>query len=150
MNPLDLEDLRVELERLLIGQNQSIDNKSAYAEGTIDMDSNGNLSVFMNGKWVGLEHRSADIGSASGGVHMHVAEEKPKVITLSEEDLDNQTLDAFNEGVQHAYDTLLQALEAEEQELKRYGRTDLYGIHKAIAIVKEKSNGQQSTASTTA
>lgn len=41
-------------------------------------------------------------------------------------------------GTQDAYKELLEELEAEETSLKRYGRTELYGVHFAINLVKKR------------
>lgn len=46
---------------------------------------------------------------------------------------------AYDLGVEDTYKALVEALEAEEKSLKRYGRTELYGVHKAIQLVKEMS-----------
>jgi hypothetical protein len=41
-------------------------------------------------------------------------------------------------GTEDAYKSLLEALEAEETSLKQYGRTELYGLHFAINLVKKR------------
>lgn len=130
MNPLDQEDYSVGLEHLLIGQNQSLNNKSTYAEGTIDMDSNGNLSIFLNGEW-----KKQVKGERVDGDTMPAEIERP---VYTETELDNATFEAYNQGKQVLGEELLKALAAEEDDLKSYGRTDLYGIHKAMAIIQQK------------
>lgn len=44
---------------------------------------------------------------------------------------------AYELGVEDTHKALLEALEAEEKSLKQYGRTELWGVHKAIQLVKE-------------
>jgi hypothetical protein len=45
---------------------------------------------------------------------------------------------AYDFGVEDALKDLVKALEEEEKSLRRYGRTELYGVHKAIQLIKER------------
>ena len=45
---------------------------------------------------------------------------------------------AYDFGVEDALNDLVKALEEEEKSLQRYGRTELYGIHAAIHLIKER------------
>jgi erythromycin esterase-like protein len=80
------------------------------------------------------EHRGIDIGK-SLGAHMHLPKEKETVHILTEAELDNTTLESYNQGRRNFGEELLQLLAAEEEQLKSYGRTELYGIHKAVSVI---------------
>lgn len=58
-------------------------------------------------------HRGTDIGKQGTGVHLHhVDEVMPTVHILSEEELDNKTLESFQEGFAHARKRIVQELTA--------------------------------------
>lgn len=79
------------------------------------------------------KHRGMDIGSASGGVHLHDdGKEKEIVHILSEDELDNQTLEAFNQGMETGRKRLLEEL---LDELSDNGQ--------AVAKIQEKLNGME-------
>ncbi len=81
------------------------------------------------------EHRGIDIGK-SLGTHMHVGKNNPKekstVHILTDEELDNQTLESFNQGMETGRRRVLEEL---LDELSDNGQ--------AVALVKEKLNGME-------
>lgn len=88
-------------------------------------------------------HRGVDIGGVgvpSSGVHLHVSEEPEDEKVYTEVELDNATLESYTQGKRDFANELLQLLAAEEAELKSYGRTELYGIHKATSVIQQALN----------
>lgn len=81
------------------------------------------------------------------GAHWHVGkdeDDEEEETTYTEVELDNATLESYTQGKRDFANELLQLLAAEEEQLRVYGRTELYGIHKAVSIIhKALSDIQQ-------
>lgn len=131
-------------------------------EGDVVSDVYG-TQVYLGGKWNDIDYTKPDevqelrekwvemtqgkwrkpyaktIGKSTGGVHLHLGEDDDadlEDVEFTATDMDVATLKAFNDGLRSAYSTLLEELTATEESLKQYGRTDLYGVRKAIDIVE--------------
>lgn len=81
-------------------------------------------------------HLSRNNGKSTG-VHLHVGKDLEDDKVYTEVELDNATLESYNQGRRDFANHLLQLLAAEDSELKAYGRTELYGIHKAVSVIQQ-------------
>ena len=79
----------------------------------------------------------------STGVHLHVGKDLEDEKVYTEVELDNATLESYTQGKRDFANELLQLLAAEENELRTYGRTELYGIHKAVSVIQQALNDIQ-------
>lgn len=86
---------------------------------------------------------SRNNGKSTGGVHLHVGKDLEDEKVYTEVELDNATLEAYTQGKRDFANELLQLLAAEENDLRAYGRTELYGIHKATSVIQQAINDIQ-------
>ena len=55
----------------------------------------------------------------------------------------NSMSDVYETGARDERTILTARLEKEIEELKQYGRTELWGLHKAIAIINEREESNE-------